>query len=1093
MRIRTQINGGDSYTSIKLEHNFDFLEVLSLKLSQREVYQNFSANYGAIVGRVVANGGFGVPNARVSVFIPLNENETRSDVIGRYPYLTIQDRNIDGVRYNLLPDTQQDKCHRAVGTFPSKRKALDNDIWLEIYDTYYKYTTTTNDAGDYMILGVPIGNQNLHMDVDVSDIGFASMKPYDLIDVGYNENLFDSNTTFKVGSDLDSLVQIQSADYSVNVLPFWGNDNSEVGVNRVDFNLNLDINANAHFVGSIFTDSPKSKMSKKCSPSRGQGNNCDLSTGVGQIEMIRRISNDSNIVEYISTNSKQIDENGNWAITVPLNLNRVVTDEEGNLVPSEDPRIGIATSAKVRFRVALSEYRFGLRKRTAHHLIPNLYNHFQFGDDTPDEDFYEFRWKKVYTVANYIARYQRDGVNKDESRRFIGIKKIGECENTSPVPYNRIDTNFNPLYNILCIIITALGVIFEIINTIITAIIFGVVLKFICFVKHPFSGERRSACRCQSCYNLATGFSGNDTPPSDWIGDDSDLNGVDDRLECSACYDGGDSGQTYRLDTSVDGLLPSITTNVTNGTIGTYIDVELVSSGSGDGALATVELNAANNISSITVTSAGNGFVVGEVLTISAGDLGATSTQVDITLVADDVVTTIVVDGQVIDCDNFDYEKCKGKCQDCDVSVIPLNCNGIEYSSGIEWSECVRENLAEALNVITYEFYNDWLVGSLYSFMFSYRVKFKKKGKNLERFCDFECREPSDPKDPDDEHRRNVCRDSYIVDRREFNNSDWKISDIGSNGLGVIVEYENFLYYASRHDVGVDDANAPDLTVNEKGKLLFATTIVPLGSSVSCDLDGEPYLIDNLDSTTFQFDDGTNTLFNVNNCFAGVSNINNEGISLISQVGIDVLLSEAERVSNSPVIIQSSDEEIYTVEGSESGIADSDGNVGIIVFDRDGGISIRQYLCESFDFFGTNGIYSSANSPSSVTLSGTFTSDGVNINGVGTLFLSEFSLGDYIMSNDGQVRQIVSITSNILMEIDTQFTPEVSSSVLKPINYIINADGEVVVWQTDTCIGFDTQSHVADRMVPYYFYFGIKQGNSALDKLKRNYFDNCIE
>jgi hypothetical protein len=40
---------------------FDFIEVLSLKLSQEDAYRKFCSDYGVIVGRVSVNNGFGVP------------------------------------------------------------------------------------------------------------------------------------------------------------------------------------------------------------------------------------------------------------------------------------------------------------------------------------------------------------------------------------------------------------------------------------------------------------------------------------------------------------------------------------------------------------------------------------------------------------------------------------------------------------------------------------------------------------------------------------------------------------------------------------------------------------------------------------------------------------------------------------------------------------------------------------------------------------------------------------------------------------------------------------------------------------------------
>jgi hypothetical protein len=183
----------------------------------------------------------------------------------------------------------------------------------------------------------------------------------------------------------------------------------------------------------------------------------------------------------------------------------------------------------------MDEFRFGFRKRTAHYLVPNMYNRFQFGVDTNDDDFYTMRWKKAYTVTNYIPRYQRN--QNDESRYFTGIKKIGDCESTASFPYNRIDTNINVLYNVLCILISAVGLIIDLINIILRAIIFNVVLRFTCFLKHPFNSDRRSACRCQACSNMAGVLDGN-FPPN-WDGSiDTDGSGEDDRIECAVCYDG---------------------------------------------------------------------------------------------------------------------------------------------------------------------------------------------------------------------------------------------------------------------------------------------------------------------------------------------------------------------------------------------------------------------------------------------------------------------------------------------------------------------------------------------------------------------------
>ena len=183
-RLRTQV-GVDQQIQLQLYQDFDFLELLSLKITQSDVYSRLCADYGVIVGRVVANGGYGVPNARVSVFVPLTDEDSLNTVISTlYPYKQPTDLNEDGYRYNLLPYQPQHGGHTPTGTFPSLTDVLNNPTVVEVYEKYYKYTVKTNDSGDYMIFGVPTGNQTIVLDMDLSDIGPFSFSPQDLIRLG---------------------------------------------------------------------------------------------------------------------------------------------------------------------------------------------------------------------------------------------------------------------------------------------------------------------------------------------------------------------------------------------------------------------------------------------------------------------------------------------------------------------------------------------------------------------------------------------------------------------------------------------------------------------------------------------------------------------------------------------------------------------------------------------------------------------------------------------------------------------------------------------------------------------------------------------
>jgi hypothetical protein len=133
-RIRTEL-GVNKSINLQLDQEFEFLEILSLKIQQTDIYIRNCADYGVLVGRVTANNGFGLPNARVSIFIPIEQVDQSNPVITSiYPYKSPADKNEDGYRYNLLPYNPSYSKHAATGTFPSRSDALTGSTVVEIYD-----------------------------------------------------------------------------------------------------------------------------------------------------------------------------------------------------------------------------------------------------------------------------------------------------------------------------------------------------------------------------------------------------------------------------------------------------------------------------------------------------------------------------------------------------------------------------------------------------------------------------------------------------------------------------------------------------------------------------------------------------------------------------------------------------------------------------------------------------------------------------------------------------------------------------------------------------------------------------------------------
>lgn len=468
-RINTKV-GVDNNNNINLNLNvlqkYDILEILSLKIGTENVYKTHTSGYGCIVGRVLANGGVGVPNAKISIFIEANNNTNEDNVLySLYPYKTTRDKNSEHIRYNLLPDEKVSDCHQIIGTFPNKRLVLDDKNILEIFENYYKFTTVTNESGDYMLFGIPTGNQTLHMDLDLSDIGFLSQKPIDMKFKGYNNTMFENPKQFKIDNNIDNLAQVISQSSPVYIKPFWGEeDGEEIGITRHDIDINYKFEPTCIFMGSMISDANENGFSKKCVPSRDMGKMGKLTTGRGTIEMIRK-KIDGTVEEYPIMGNNLIDENGVWCFQIPMNLDYVTTDEYGNLVPTDNPEKGLPTRTRVRFRLSKSDHEsdFG-DNHLAKVLIPNnpqdpnkidyVFGSLSEDNDEGGESFRDLLWNNVYTVKSHIPRIQKG--NNQRTEKFSGIKNVSDSNNNNPIPYNNMRVNITFMFTLQCAIIKAL-------------------------------------------------------------------------------------------------------------------------------------------------------------------------------------------------------------------------------------------------------------------------------------------------------------------------------------------------------------------------------------------------------------------------------------------------------------------------------------------------------------------------------------------------------------------------------------------------------------------------------------------------------------
>ena len=511
-RIRTTV-GKDTSIKVNIEQDFDYLEILSLKLLQNEVYTRQCSDYGVVVGRVSVNNGFGIPNTKVSIFIPLTEEDALNPIISElYPYKTLSDVNDEGYRYNLLPYTQQHSNHTPTGTFFEKSDILLEPYLIEVFDKYYKYTTTTNDSGDFMLFGVPVGQQTLFIDLDLSDIGEFSLTPQDLIRMGLTTEDQVNNSKFKSSTNLDSLPQLVTFNRNIEVEPFWGQpDICSLGITRTDFDLSkeagIDIKPTSIFMGSIFSSADDQLVKHTGKVGKKLGELCGLIAGPGEIKSIRQTINIDNLGRPIleafelANGGQVIDENGTWLLDLPMNLDYVTTDEFGNRAISTNPQVGVPTRAKYRFKIKWNQAPTleGSVKR-GYFLVPNIREYgwglssnpskpsgaalldfktsYAFSLDWNDygytgtsvfdtyyttgvkhiesainceDKFYDFTYNKVYTVSELISQFRVSSNN----RRYIAIKDIlnTDCEGeNNKFPSNDGQFNNNIIFTLFRIL-----------------------------------------------------------------------------------------------------------------------------------------------------------------------------------------------------------------------------------------------------------------------------------------------------------------------------------------------------------------------------------------------------------------------------------------------------------------------------------------------------------------------------------------------------------------------------------------------------------------------------------------------------------------
>jgi hypothetical protein len=394
IRIVLNDNQTNERIQVNLEDDFDNLEVLSLKITSTDVYRKSSSDFGVIVGRVQTTNGYGLQNAKISVFVPIEaDDKLRPEIIELYPFETVNDQFPNGVRYNLLPrNRNQNPSHRAVGNLPNTSDFVHYPQYAEIMDKYYKYTAITNDSGDYMIFGVPVGSHNIMMDFDLFDTNSFELSANDLVEsttqhtsiktiaesvnLGTNSDINkipnyiyrpDGTFNVEVKTNINEMPNIFNEVKQVNVSPFWGDDvEHDVGITRCDFKVNYKYTPTAIFFGWAATPSAGFFMNYDNTFSNFDDNNIELygfdrslnrvTTGVWPLDnmvvVVYKLDDNLKPESRVRVGAFKAEKyTGIFRISLPMYMDHYKLTQFGDLVPTDDTENSIPTKGYYAFEL----------------------------------------------------------------------------------------------------------------------------------------------------------------------------------------------------------------------------------------------------------------------------------------------------------------------------------------------------------------------------------------------------------------------------------------------------------------------------------------------------------------------------------------------------------------------------------------------------------------------------------------------------------------------------------------------------------------------------------------------------------------------
>ncbi len=219
----------DFYVNVKLNRTFGTLDTLNIYNNIVNSVPTQDAKTGVLFGRLMAlqtlkdseGNNIRIPlrNVPVGIFNSSDDYPTSSSVSD----------NGDRIFLNLKESSSQSEYFNVESFELDKNKLLRSASQFTAVPPHYKYVTTTNDEGEFVIYDAPIGTQIFIFEVDLLKQGLTR----DEIALNFFPFPPDDDAI------IDQIPNFAFKQFPIDVVPAWGT--IQTGYTELNITINLDL------------------------------------------------------------------------------------------------------------------------------------------------------------------------------------------------------------------------------------------------------------------------------------------------------------------------------------------------------------------------------------------------------------------------------------------------------------------------------------------------------------------------------------------------------------------------------------------------------------------------------------------------------------------------------------------------------------------------------------------------------------------------------------------------------------------------------------------------------------------------------------